>query len=195
MIQIVDIERRGSIYTVRFEDAPPLRCSRNFARRLRFSAGQQIDAALLERVRETAGLDLAQQLAERLLRRPRSRRELAARLRQEGVPESAMREALEELEAEGGHDEGEDALALARQCVGRNGEDWNDVRQRCGARLRRRGFSPATALHAVQTAWREQHEQREQQERSEQEDGPQLKPDDEPQAASIAGASIRSRVP
>lgn len=186
MIQITEVQRRGSICTVRFEDAPPLRCSRAFARRLRFSAGQQIDAALLERVRETAGADLAQQLTERLLRRPRSRRELASRLRQEGVPEAAVRETLEELEVDGGHDEIEDALALARQCVSRGGEDWNDVRQRCGARLRRRGFSPATSLHAVQTAWREQHEQ-------------QIEPDDdlqsEPIAGPIAGATFRSRVP
>ena len=155
MLQIIEIERKGSIWTLRFEHAPPLRCSRAFARRLNIQAGQQIDPVVLERMRQTAAADLAEQLAERLLRRPRSRREIAARLRQEGVPDEAARAALEQLEEQGEHDELEDALILARQCASRGDTDWSAVRQRCGQRLRRRGFSAATAMRAVQLAWQE----------------------------------------
>ena len=155
MIRIIELQRRAGVCTVTFDDAPPLRCSRDFAQRLRLAAGQQIDAALLERLRKTAASDLAERLARRLLRRPRSRREIAARLLSEGLPDAAVRDALELLEAEGEHDESEDALALARRCVPRGEQDWNEVRRRCGQRLRRRGFSPATALRAVQIAWQE----------------------------------------
>ena len=182
MLQIIDIERKGSVWTLRFEHAPPLRCSRAFARRMNIQAGQQIDPVVLERMRQTAGLDLAEQQSRRLLRRPRSRREIAARLRQEGVPDEAARAVLEQLEEQGEHDELEDALILARQCASRGDTDWSAVRQRCGTRLRRRGFSPATALRAVQQAWQEQQ--------GEQEDDAQAM-----QAEPIASAKFRSPVP
>ena len=188
MIRIIEIERRGTIWTIRFDDAPQLRCSRAFARRLRLNTGQHIDAALLQRVRESAAADLADQLAERMLRSPRSRREIAARLLREGVPETAVRSALEQLEQRGGHDEDDDALALARRCVRQAGPDWNEVRQKCGRRLRRRGFSAATALRAVQLAWQET--QQPQQSPCQ----PQCAPNDiEP--APVASAKFQSRLP
>ena len=155
MIQIIAIARSGTTCTVQFDGAPPLRCSRAFARRMKIQAGQQIDPIVLERVRHTAAADLAEYLAQRLLERPRSRRELAARLRQEGIDENVVRNTVEQLELQGYHDEGGDALDLARQCASRGAQDWNTMRQRCGQRLRRRGFSAATALRAVQRAWQE----------------------------------------
>lgn len=192
MIRIVEIERRGTTWTIRFDDAPQLRCSRAFARRLRLNTGQQIDAALLERVRESAAADLADQLAGRMLRRPRSRREIAARLLHEGVPETAVRSALEQLEQRGGHDEDDDALSLARRCVPQGRQDWNEVRQKCGRRLRRRGFSAATALRAVQIAWQERRQETQQPEQSPPE--PHCAPNDiEPE--SVGSAKFRSRVP
>ena len=158
MARILNLQRRAGVCTVTFAQAPPLRCSRAFAQRLRLAAGQQIDERLLERIRETAALDLAEQLALRLLERPRSRREIAARLLQEGLPERVVRGTLERLEAEGQHDEAESALALAQRCLSAakpDEMDWNIVQRRCGDRLRRRGFSPASASRAVQTAWQE----------------------------------------
>lgn len=203
MLQIIEIERKGSIWTLRFEHAPPLRCSRAFARRLRLNAGQQIDPVVLERMRQTAAADLAEQLAERLLRRPRSRREIAARLRQEGVPDEAARAALEQLEEQGEHDELEDALILARQCASRGDTDWSAVRQRCGQRLRRRGFSATTAMRAVQLAWQETQQENRQENRQ---DRPEPLSRDlsslsdlgdlgDPQIEPIASAKFRSPVP
>jgi len=178
--RILSLQRQAGVCTVTFTEAPPLRCSRAFAQRLRLAAGQQIDERLLERIRETAAADLAEQLAQRLLGRPRSRREIAARLLQEGLPEWAVRGALERLEAEGNHDEAEAALALAQRCLSAadlDRTDWHTVQRRCGDRLRRRGFSPASASRAVQTAWQEH--------RAELERG----------GETFSGAKFQSRVP
>lgn len=196
MAQIVDIERRGSSWTVRFDTAPQLRCSRAFGRRLRLAAGQEIDSALLERVRETAAADFADELVKRMLRRPRSRREIAGRLLHEGVPEAAVRSALEQLALHDEHDEDDDALELARRCVPQGGPDWNEVRRRCGQRLRRRGFSAATALRAVQIAWQEaqQADQQTGQQSEHSPEEPHCAPDDV-EAESVGSAKFRSRVP
>lgn len=193
MIQIVAIERSGSTCAVQFDGAPTLRCSRAFARRLRLSAGQQIDSAMLERVRQTAAAELAEHLAQRLLQRPRSRRELAARLLQEGIADNVVRETLEQLEQQGEHDEMEDALAIARQCAGRGAQDWNAMRQRCGQRLRRRGFSAATSLRAVQLAWQETR--REPPEPVPREPGDSRDSQEDSQIEPIASAKFRSPVP
>ena len=200
MVRIVDIERRGTIWTIRFESEPQLRCSRAFARRLRLDAGQEIDPALLERVRETAAVDLADRLVERILRRPHSRREIAARLHQEGVPETAVRATLERLMQDAEHDEGGDALELARRCVPQGGQDWNEVRRKCGQRLQRRGFSAATALRAVQTAWQEaqQPQRSPARPRYAPDDIPDNIPDDIPDesvGSANGSAKFRSRVP
>lgn len=155
MARILSIQRRAGLCTVTFNDAPPLRCTRDFALRLRLNTGQSLDDRLLERLRGTASADLAMRLAQRLIQRPRSRREIAHRLREQGVPDPAVYTELERLKAEQEHDEANDALAIARRCVDGRELDWSIIQRRCGDRLRRRGFSPATASRAVQTAWQE----------------------------------------
>lgn len=194
MIRIIAIERSGSTCAVQFDGAPTLRCSRAFARRLRLSPGQQIDSAMLERVRQTAAADLAEHFVQRLLQRPRSRRELAARLLREGIADSVVRETLEQLEQQGDHDESGDALAIARQCAARGAQDWNTMRQRCGQRLRRRGFSAATALRAVQLAWQETRQELSEpipRDLGDSQDGSE----DDSQIEPIASAKFRSPVP
>ena len=89
MVLITDLQRRAGVCTVSFESAPKLSCSREFAQRLKLGRGQDIDEIVLDRIRATAATDLAEHLAHKLLQRPRSRRELAARLLQSGVPREA----------------------------------------------------------------------------------------------------------
>ena len=160
MVLITDLQRRAGVCTVSFESAPKLSCSREFAQRLKLGRGQDIDEIVLDRIRATAATDLAEHLAHKLLQRPRSRRELAARLLQSGVPREAALEVLKRIEADGEHDDEDDAFELARRCISGIESDWERARQRCGDRLQRRGFSPSTASRAVLTAWQERLDHR-----------------------------------
>ena len=159
MVLITDLQRRAGVCTVSFESAPKLSCSREFAQRLKLGRGQDIDEIVLDRIRATAATDLAEHLAHKLLQRPRSRRELAARLLQSGVPREAALEVLERIEADGEHDDEDDALELARRCISGNESDWERAQRRCGNRLQRRGFSHSTASRAVLAAWQERLDQ------------------------------------
>ena len=105
MVLITDLQRRAGVCTVSFESAPTLSCSREFAQRLKLGRGQDIDEIVLDRIRATAATDLAEYLAHKLLERPRSRRELAARLLQNGVPRQAALDVLERIEADGEHND------------------------------------------------------------------------------------------
>ncbi len=83
--------------------------------------------------------------------RPRSKRLLAMELRQKGVAEETIQQALEETDDE-------DSLAYqtaskyARRLAG---SDWETFRKRLGAYLGRRGFSYGTIAPILRQVWDE----------------------------------------
>lgn len=83
--------------------------------------------------------------------RPRSKRMLAMELRQKGVAEDAIEQAL----AETGDDESlayQTATQYARRLAG---ADWETFRKRLGAYLARRGFSYGTIAPVLRQVWDE----------------------------------------
>ena len=83
--------------------------------------------------------------------RPRSHRLMAIELRQKGVTDDAIQEAL---------DSSVDDTALAYEAAVRysrrlSGLEWGEFRERIYAYLRRRGFSYGTITAAVQRLWSE----------------------------------------
>lgn len=86
--------------------------------------------------------------------RPRGRRALRLELRQKGIDEDTIENALEEID--------EDALAYqagqkkARQL---QGLDWQEFRKKLTAFLSRRGFNYSVVSPAVQRLWDELHTQ------------------------------------
>ena len=82
--------------------------------------------------------------------RPRGRRALAVELRQKGISNEAIDEALRDLD--------EDTLAYQAALKGSRkyqGLDWQDFRQKMGAYLARRGFSYAVVRPVVERIWSE----------------------------------------
>ncbi len=85
--------------------------------------------------------------------RPRSKRMLAMELRQKGVDEEAIQQAL----AETGDEEPlayQSALKYAHRLAG---VDWETFRKRLGAFLMRRGFSYGTIAPILRQVWDETH--------------------------------------
>lgn len=83
--------------------------------------------------------------------RPRSKRMLALELRQKGVAEDAIEQALTEAE-----DDETLALQTARQYAHRlTRSDWETFRKRLGAFLGRRGFSYGTIAPVLRQVWEE----------------------------------------
>jgi regulatory protein len=83
--------------------------------------------------------------------RPRSKRMLAMELRQKGVAEEAIEQAL----AETGDDESlayQTAIKYARRLAS---ADWETFRKRLGAYLARRGFSYGTIAPVLRQVWEE----------------------------------------
>jgi regulatory protein len=85
--------------------------------------------------------------------RPRGKRLLALELRQKGVAEEAIQQALVESEDE-------DILAYQsaiKQAHRYAGTDWETFRKRLGAFLMRRGFSYGTIAPVLRRVWDETH--------------------------------------
>ena len=160
MTMVQDVQRRGAVCVVKFEDAEELRCTRAFAQRTRIGRGQQIEPALVDRLRETAGVELGLELARRRLGHGiHSRSELSRRLQGAGVPRGAADQALDQLEALGELNDALGALILARISLREGDDDWSTYRARCGRRLQRRGFGASAISRALTRAWAELEEQ------------------------------------
>lgn len=111
--------------------------------------------AVLERLRQ-AGLLGDEQFARtwvdnRVAFRPRSRRVVAYELRQKGVPEQAIEQALTEMPEEENLAY-QTAVRYARRLVG---SDWDTYRRRMSAFLARKGFTYDTVAPVVQKVWHE----------------------------------------
>ena len=83
--------------------------------------------------------------------RPRGRRLLAVELRQKGVAEEAIQQALSETPDEESLAY-QSAVQYARKMVGK---DWETFRKRLGAYLMRRGFSYGTIAPILRRVWDE----------------------------------------
>jgi regulatory protein len=86
--------------------------------------------------------------------RPRGRRALVVELRQKGITEEAIDEAL--------HDLDEDNLAYQaalKQSRRYAGLDWQVYRQKMGAFLARRGFNYEVAKPVIEQVWSETRDQ------------------------------------
>ena len=83
--------------------------------------------------------------------RPRSRRLLALELRQKGVAEEAIEQALSETQDEDSLAY-QSAVQYARKMAGK---DWETFRKRLGAYLMRRGFSYGTIAPVLRQVWDE----------------------------------------
>ena len=85
--------------------------------------------------------------------RPRSKRALQMEMKQKGLPDEAVKEALAET------DDASAAEALARQRVRRlAGLEYQDFRRKLGEYLARRGFDYDTIQPVVEQAWKERAE-------------------------------------
>jgi regulatory protein len=85
--------------------------------------------------------------------RPRSKRLLAMELRQKGVAEETIQQALDETD-----DEDKLAYQTASKYARRlAGSDWETFRKRLGAYMMRRGFSYGTIAPILRQVWDETH--------------------------------------
>ncbi len=108
----------------------------------------------LERLQRSGLVDddrLAQAWVEnRSAFRPRGRRALAAEMRQHGLPDQAIQDALQGL------DEAPLALEAARKHARRlSGLEWPDFQRKLSGFLARRGFSYDAAGPVVKQVWQE----------------------------------------
>jgi regulatory protein len=115
--------------------------------------------AVLERLRR-AGLVSDEQFAHawtenRVTFRPRSRRMVAAELRQKGIGQETIEQTLNEMPAE-------DALAYeAGKKYSRRleGLSWEDFRQKMAGHLGRKGFGYGTVAEVTKRIWQEMHDE------------------------------------
>lgn len=116
MPRIDSISVKRGIVSAAFDDGSELRCTRSFAARLRLERGAELDAQILHRLRETAEIDVAAEIARRKSRRrPACRSDLRAALIAERLPRSAIDAALDSLAADGEIDEAGYALRHAEK--------------------------------------------------------------------------------
>ena len=161
MSVIVSVRPSGSISVVELDDGTSFKCARDFARQARIARGQQIEPVLVQRLRESASLDLARSQAERLVRRGRyCRKEIAVRLLRVGIPQRAITEALDRLVEDGALDDQAVALEIARRSLSRALRQdpdlsWSRFRTLHVRRLTLRGFRSADAVTALRLAWSE----------------------------------------
>ena len=84
--------------------------------------------------------------------RPRSQTQLRFELRNKGLSEDLIEDALQEADL----DDIELACAAGKKLVGRYARlDWPDFRQKLGAALARRGFSYETVRNVTRQLWDE----------------------------------------
>jgi len=161
MTEVLSIRASGALSTVDFGDGTSLRCTRDFAARSHLSRGQDIDPVFIDRLRESASVDLATHEARRLIRRQRySRNEIAAKLKAAGIASDVIGETLELFEQRGELDDLAVALHIARQRLrlaqGRDSAlTWSEFGPAQARRLTMRGFHAGTAQQAVRLAWSE----------------------------------------
>ena len=161
MTAIRSIRPKGSVSLVEFDDGASFTCTREFARRAKLARGQQIEPVFVQRLRETATLDLARDQAERLIRHGRySRKEIAVKLRRHEIAEPVITEALDRLAEDGALDDQAAALEIARRSLSRalnrdSDLNWSRFRTVHARRLALRGFSAADASAALRFAWSE----------------------------------------
>lgn len=116
MPRIDSISVKRGIVSAAFDDGSELRCTRSFAARLRLERGAELDAQILQRLRETAEIDVAAEIARRKSRRRAAcRSDLRAALIAERLPRPAIDAALDSLAADGEIDEAGYALRHAEK--------------------------------------------------------------------------------
>ncbi len=102
MPRIDQVQRRGRTIHVDFADGGVLHCDRDFLPGRRLAVGQAIETPILDRLREQAALHEAERwLLRWLAGRPRSRADLARRLRERGTPAPLAAQALDRIAAQG----------------------------------------------------------------------------------------------
>lgn len=102
MPAVRDIQRRGRALLVEFDDGSALECDRDFLPGQRLAAGQEIEAAILARLRQRAAGHEAERLVLRWIAlKPRSRADLLRRLRGKGVDREIAQETLDHLAEQG----------------------------------------------------------------------------------------------
>ena len=101
MPQVTNVDRKGRRLSIHFDDETLLQCDRDFRLAKGFDVGQEIEGLILERVRLEAARHEADLAARRWLRRPRSRAEIAKRLRKIEIPREIIDETLDEMERRG----------------------------------------------------------------------------------------------
>ena len=161
MTTVLSIKPSGSVSQVQLDDGTSFDCTREFARRSHLKRGQEIDAVLIERLRETATVDLARFHAQRLNSRAKySRQEIAQRLQQLSIPISVANLALDQLAEDGALDERAVALDAAKRGLDQalrreEAMSWRRYHELLARRLAMRGFDPATSQAALRQAWLE----------------------------------------
>lgn len=159
--EVLSVKPIGAHSTVAFDDGTWLRCTRDFANRSQFSRGQTIDPVFIERLRESASLDLAVCEAQRLARRQRySRNEISKKMQTSELPPGVIHEALDMLEQHGELDDASIALQLTRHnlrlSLARDPDlTWAKFSKSHARRLVLRGFNSSVAFQAVRIAWAE----------------------------------------
>ena len=122
----------------------------------RHDISPELSAEVLVRLNENGMLDdrrfARNWMENRSELRPRSRRMLAFELRQKGLEDPDIQQALESVD----DDDAAYRAASANQRKLRN-LDWPDFRNRLSGFLARRGFSYATAAPIVARVWAETH--------------------------------------
>ena len=121
MTLVKTLRQHGRVYTVEFDDQPPMRCERRFLSKVSLAEGQDIEPRLLDRLRDAAAEDLALAMGQRwLAQRARSRSDLTARLRREGFASEVIEGTLEALRAQGALDDRAFALSWVEKRLRRN---------------------------------------------------------------------------
>ena len=120
------------------------------------SVPESMIAEVLERLHRSGLIDdarFARDWAEnRSEFRPRSRRALAIEMRQRGVDNDAITQAIDSLD-----DESLAYQAAVKYCRRLNGLEWQVFRQKLTGFLARRGFSYGVATPVVRRVWDENH--------------------------------------
>jgi regulatory protein len=120
------------------------------------SVPESMIAEVLERLHHSGLIDdtrFAQDWAEnRSEFRPRSRRALVIEMRQRGVDEDAITQAVASLD-----DESLAYQAAVKYCRRLNSMEWQVFRQKLTGFLARRGFSYGVAAPVVRRVWDENH--------------------------------------
>ena len=146
MTTVSAVRRRGRRVSVEFDAGPPLECDRDFLPVHRLAAGQAIEPAILERVREQAARHSAEVRALRYLApRPRGRREMERHLRAHDVPEPVIADTIAMLHQRGYMDDRAYAEAWRDQRARRRPSSARQIQ----SELRARGVDPAIAAEVT----------------------------------------------